>query len=64
MVDANQYNGYLDEALQKMRSFFGWSRTSDMPQRYARAVFEDRLSGIWSNVFDERTEILRAIAKV
>ncbi|MNY69119.1 hypothetical protein D3C86_2070100 [compost metagenome] len=51
----------MDEALQKMRTFFGWSRTSDMPAHYARAVFEDRLSAIWNNVFDDRIAVLRAL---
>lgn len=51
----------MDEALQKMRTFFGWSRTSDMPRKYARAVFEDRLASVWNNVFDDRVTILRAI---
>lgn len=53
----------MDLALQKMRAFFGWSRTSDMPQKYARAVFEDRLSSVWSDVMDDRVEILRSIPK-
>lgn len=53
----------MDEALQKMRSFFGWSRTSTMPQRYAKAVFEDRLASVWSNMFDIRVEMLRAIPR-
>ena len=51
----------MDEALQKMRTFFGWSRSSDMPRKYARAVFEDRLASVWNNVFDDRVAILRAI---
>lgn len=51
----------MDEALQKLRSFFGWSRTSDMPAYYARAVFEDRLSAVWNNVFDDRVAVLRAL---
>lgn len=51
----------MDEALQKMRTFFGWSRSSDMPRKYARAVFEDRLASVWNNVFDDRIAILRAI---
>ncbi len=51
----------MDEALQKLRTFFGWSRESQMPVRYARAVFEDRLSSVWNNEFDERVEVLRAI---
>lgn len=53
----------MDEALQKMRTFFGWARTSDMPRKYARAVFEDRLAGVWNNVFDDRVAILRAIPR-
>lgn len=51
----------MDEALQKMRSFFGWSRSSNMPQKYARAVFEDRLAGVWNNIFDDRVAIIRAL---
>lgn len=53
----------MDEALQKMRTFFGWSRTSDMPQKYARAVFEDRLSSAWSDAMDASAELLRSIPK-
>jgi integrase len=51
----------MEEALQKMRVFFGWTKESDMPRHYARAVFEDRLSSIWSNVMDDRVEMLRNI---
>lgn len=50
----------MDEALQKMRTFFGWSRSSDMPRKYGRAVFENRLATVWNDVFDNRVEILRA----
>jgi len=53
----------MNLAMQKLRTFFGWSRTSDMPRKYARAVFEDRLAGIWSNVLDDRVSILNAIPK-
>ena len=53
----------MDESLQKMRSFFGWSRTSDMPRKYAKAVFEDRLATVWNNAFDERVSLVRAIPK-
>lgn len=48
----------LPEALQKMRSFFGWARESTMPQLYAKAAFEERLAGVWSDEFDERTAML------
>ncbi|ANJ74978.1 tyrosine-type recombinase/integrase [Ralstonia insidiosa] len=51
----------MDEALQKMRTFFGWSRTSDQPANYARAVFEDRLAAVWNNVFDDQVAVLRAL---
>lgn len=53
----------MDEALQKMRSFFGWSRQSDMPQKYAKAVFDDRLATVWSSFFDERVDFIRAIPR-
>jgi integrase len=53
----------MNEALQKMRSFFGWSRQSDMPQKYAKAVFDDRLASVWGNVFDDRVEFLRSIPR-
>ncbi|MRT32313.1 site-specific integrase [Herbaspirillum sp. CAH-3] len=51
----------MDEALQKLRTFFGWSRTSSMPSRYARAVFEDRLASVWNDAFDERVALLRSL---
>ena len=53
----------MDEALQKMRTFFGWSKKSLMPSRYARAVFEDRLADVWNDSFDDRVALLRAIPK-
>jgi integrase len=49
----------MTDALERMRAFFGWSRDSDMPLRYARAVFEDRLASVWNNTFDDRVEVLR-----
>lgn len=52
---------HMDEATQKLRSFFGWSRDSTMPMRYASAVFEDRLSKVWSEKFDSQIEMLRAL---
>ncbi|MEN3032026.1 tyrosine-type recombinase/integrase [Chromobacterium amazonense] len=53
----------MDEALQKLRTFFGWAKDSVMPARYARAVFEDRLSSIWNEAFDDRVTLLRSIPK-
>lgn len=56
-----QQGDSMEEALQKLRAFFGWSRESQMPLRYARAVFEDRLSTIWDRIFDDRVNLLRSI---
>ncbi|MGY6254735.1 site-specific integrase [Paraburkholderia caledonica] len=53
----------MAEALQKMRTFFGWSKRSDMPSRYARAVFENRLASVWSDEFDDRVAVLRSLPK-
>ena len=66
VVRLNQFlnNGDTVElALPKMRVFFGWSRVSNMPSKYARAVFEDRISSVWSNIMDDRVEVLRSIPK-
>lgn len=51
----------MTDALEQMRVFFGWSRDSEMPLRYARAVFEDRLTSVWNSKFDERVEVLRSL---
>lgn len=58
-----QQGDSLDEALQKLRTFFGWSRTSTMPSRYTRALFEDRLATVWNDAFDDRIALLRALPK-
>jgi integrase len=49
----------MTDALERMRPFFGWTRDSDEPLRYARTVFEDRLASVWNDSFDEQVEILR-----
>jgi hypothetical protein len=48
----------MPEALQKMRSFFGWAA---MPQLYAKAAFEERLSHVWSDEFDDRVAMLSSL---
>lgn len=58
-----QQGDSLEESLQKLRTFFGWSKTSTMPSRYARAVFEDRLATVWNDAFDDRVALLRALPK-
>jgi integrase len=52
----------MTDALERMRVFFGWSRDSEMPLRYARAVFEDRLASVWNSTFDDRIEVLRSLS--
>lgn len=58
-----EHGDAMDEALQKMRTLFGWSKTSAMPSRYARAVFEDRLASVWNDAFDDRVALLRALPR-
>ncbi|WP_232487740.1 tyrosine-type recombinase/integrase [Burkholderia ubonensis] len=53
----------MPEALQKLRTFFGWSKESDMPSRYAKAVFESRLASVWNDEFDDRVAVLRALPR-
>lgn len=50
-----------DEALSKLRVFFGWSHGSEMPRHYARAYWESELGRIWNDAFDEHVEVLREI---
>ena len=49
----------MTDALERMRVFFGWSRGSEMPLRYARTVFEYRLASVWNSRFDDRVDVLR-----
>jgi integrase len=51
----------MPEALQKMRSFFGWSANSPMPQLYAKAAFEERLNEVWGDEFDDRTAMISVL---
>lgn len=48
-------------AIEKLRIFFGWSRTSEMPLLYAKAYFEDRLSTVWDRSFDDHVKLLRGL---
>ena len=43
-------------AEQLMREFFGWSKESQMPRRYAKAFYNTKLQDIWNDEFDERFE--------
>jgi integrase len=48
-----------DLTLQRMRAFFGWSITSEMPELYARAAIQDDLLRSWNDLFDKRVLGLR-----
>jgi len=49
----------LDQAVDKLRVFFGWSETSQMPRHYARAYFESALADVWHDNYDTFVETLR-----
>jgi len=49
------------QAMQSMRSFFGWSRDSTMPLLYAKAAFDERLATVWNDEMDNRVAILREL---
>jgi integrase len=50
-----------DEALSKLRGFFGWSYDSQMPRHYARAYWESELSRVWNDAFDEHIDTLKEL---
>ena len=51
----------MAESIQALRIYFGWSETSHMPQRYARAAFEHRLSSVWNDSFDDHIQFVRGL---
>jgi integrase len=50
-----------EEALSKLRVFFGWSHGSQMPRHYARAYWESALGRVWDDAFDDHLEALREV---
>jgi integrase len=50
-----------DKAIEKLRVFFGWSPTSEMPRHYARAYFETALAEVWHDDFDSYIDTLRKL---
>lgn len=52
--------GDKEKAFGRMRSFFGWSSESDMPDTYARAAIEDDVKNSVSKTFDAMLQIARA----
>lgn len=51
----------MDEAVERLRAFFGWAYASQMPRHYARAYFENRLAAVWQDSFDSHVEALRQL---
>jgi integrase len=49
----------LDTAVEKLRSYFGWSRTSEMPRLYAKAYFETSQDEVWGEKFDDFVNAVR-----
>ena len=52
----------LDKAQEKLRTFFGWSKKSEMPRLYAKAYFETTLAEVWDEKFDHFLDALRRSA--
>lgn len=52
----------LEKAQEKLRTFFGWSKKSDMPRLYAKAYFETSLAEVWDEKFDDFVDALRRTA--
>ena len=50
-----------EEAIQLLRSFFGWAKDSLMPNHYAEAHFEDRLKTVFAAKLDSRIAFLRQL---
>ncbi|RWX20055.1 site-specific recombinase [Rhizobium hidalgonense] len=51
----------IDKAQEKLRKFFGWSKTSEMPLLYAAAYFDTTHDEVWREKFDRFVNSLRAI---
>lgn len=51
----------IAESEEKLRLYFGWSKTSDMPRHYAKAYFETSLAEVWNEKFDHYVDALRNI---
>ncbi len=50
----------MPSAMERLRVFFGWSPTSDMPRHYARAYFEGQLPRDIASDFNDHLHVLRA----
>lgn len=51
----------LDDAMEKLRVFFGWAPNSNMPKHYARAYFETAADDVWSDNYDSFVRVMREI---
>lgn len=50
-----------DDALRRMRRWFGWSKNSTMPNRYASAYLEEESDTAARNDFDEFVSAIRSV---
>ena len=53
----------VEQAMQQLRAFFGWSKTSKMPLHYARTALDELLNEKWNDSLDERINFLKSIPK-
>ncbi|MDC7694278.1 site-specific integrase [Asticcacaulis sp. DXS10W] len=51
----------LDESIERLRPYYGWSPGSKMPFRYGRAYFETQFTEVWEEVFEDHLAALREI---
>lgn len=52
----------MEDALARLRPFYGWSRTSSMPFHYARAYFDPKYLDAFEQTFKSHLSILKQIA--
>lgn len=50
-----------EEAMEKLRGFFGWSRSSKMPLHYGRAYFEPTFAEVWTETFEDYVTSIRQL---
>ena len=51
----------MEDALARLRPFYGWSRTSTMPFHYARAYFDPKYLDVFDDTFKSHLSILKKV---
>lgn len=51
----------MEDALARLKPFYGWSRTSTMPFHYARAYFDPKYLDVFDQSFKSNLSILKQI---